>query len=211
MEPRGGSADNLWRKGADMRVKHRRHLWGEARRRLAALTQTQTLLFTSGNIIHSEISKVFRLLLFLNNFFKLVIQNFGARPVAPHSGFDRCFFLCASLRGTLTSFDFCSLLEQNCIYISFIFFFFSGSFIFNIWGKSSRAGCFLVLNPVLVVLTYLWRCWLRTTVGVRCMTAMNVCSCWSRTEDLATTEPSRPCRSTTSRTPRVTALSGFVL
>lgn len=51
--------------------------------------------------------------------------------------------------------------------------------------------------------TYLLQCWLHTTVGVQCMMAMNVCSFWSRTAGLATTELSRPCRSTTSTTMQV--------
>lgn len=53
------------------------------------------------------------------------------------------------------------------------------------------------------LLTYPSQCWVHTTVGVQYMTAMNIYSCWSRTEVLVTTEPSHPCRSTTSTTTQV--------
>lgn len=73
----------------------------------------------------------------------------------------------------------------------------------HICFEISSSGCKFFVSFFSNLLTYLLQCWVRTTVGVQCMMAMNVCSCWSRTEVLATTEHSRPCRSTTSTTTQV--------
>lgn len=66
--------------------------------------------------------------------------------------------------------------------------------------QSLTAG---VKRQAVVLLASLLQCWVRTTAGVQFMTAMNVCSCWSRTGASATAQPSRPCRSKTSTTMQV--------
>ena len=94
------------------------------------------------------------------------------------------------------SFVFLMIFPSLCLLTSFCLL-----PLFDILGKILGLGCkffnficWLVFYFVDLVL----QCWVRTIVGVQCLMAMNVCSCWSRTEVLATMEPSHPCRSTTS-------------
>lgn len=73
-------------------------------------------------------------------------------------------------------------------------------YLVNILGKVLGPGHQL---RAALLLTYLLKCWVRTTVGVQFMMGMNVCSCWSRTGVLATAQPSRQCRSRTFTTMQV--------